>query len=53
MNQDTNTETSDSDWKGLYRVGAVAALLMFVLTLARLRLRLTRKRERVQVVGTR
>jgi hypothetical protein len=33
MNQDTNTETSDSDWKGLYRVGAVAALLMFVLTL--------------------
>lgn len=33
MNQDTNTETTNSDWKDLYRVGAVAALLMFVLTL--------------------
>ncbi len=33
MNQDTNTETSNSDWKGLYKVGAVAALLMFVLTI--------------------
>lgn len=33
MNQDTNTETVYSDWNGLYRVGAVAALLMFVLTL--------------------
>lgn len=33
MNQDTHTETVHSDWKGLYRVGAVAALLMFVLTL--------------------
>ena len=31
MNQVTNTETSDSDWKSLYRVGGVAALLMFVL----------------------
>ena len=53
MNQSTNTETSTSDWKSLYKIGGVAALLMFVLTLARLRLRLTRKRERVQVVGTR
>ena len=33
MNQITNTETADSDWKSLYRVGGVAALLMFVLTL--------------------
>jgi len=33
MNQDTDTETVHSDWNGLYRVGAVAALLMFVLTL--------------------
>lgn len=33
MKQATNTETFDSDWKGLYRVGAVAALLMFALTL--------------------
>ena len=33
MNQDTNTETIYSDWNGLHRVGAVAALLMFVLTL--------------------
>lgn len=33
MNQVTNTETSDSDWKSLYRVGGVAALLMFALTL--------------------
>lgn len=33
MNQLTNTETSTSDWKSLYRVGGVAALLMFVLTL--------------------
>ena len=33
MNQVTKTETADSDWKGLYRVGAVAALLMFALTL--------------------
>lgn len=33
MNQDTNNETVHSDWNGLYRVGAVAALLMFVLTL--------------------
>lgn len=33
MNQDTNNETVNSDWNGLYRVGAVAALLMFVLTL--------------------
>jgi hypothetical protein len=33
MNQVTNTETSESDWKSLYKVGGVAALLMFVLTL--------------------
>ncbi len=33
MNQVTNTETSDSDWKSLYRVGGAAALLMFVITL--------------------
>ena len=33
MNQITNTEAADSDWKSLYRVGGVAALLMFVLTL--------------------
>lgn len=33
MNKDTNTETVHSNWNGLYRVGAVAALLMFVLTL--------------------
>lgn len=33
MNQVTNTETSVSDWKSLYKVGGVAALLMFVLTL--------------------
>jgi hypothetical protein len=33
MNQLTNTEPSTSDWKSLYRVGGVAALLMFVLTL--------------------
>jgi hypothetical protein len=33
MNQVTKTEAADSDWKGLYRVGAVAALLMFALTL--------------------
>ncbi|MBI5304143.1 MAG: DUF4386 family protein [Chloroflexi bacterium] len=33
INQVTKTETADSDWKGLYRVGAVAALLMFALTL--------------------
>ncbi len=33
MNQVTNTKTSDSDWKSLYKVGGVAALLMFVLTL--------------------
>ena len=33
MNQVANTETFDSDWKSLYRVGGVAALLMFVLTL--------------------
>lgn len=33
MNQITNIEISNSDWKSLYRVGGVAALLMFVLTL--------------------
>lgn len=33
MNQVTNAETSDAGWRGLYRVGGVAALLMFVLTL--------------------
>lgn len=33
MNQVSNTETSVSDWKCLYKVGGVAALLMFVLTL--------------------
>ena len=33
MNQATNTETSNSDWMSLYRVGGVSALLMFVLTL--------------------
>ncbi len=33
MNQVTNIETSNSDWKSLYRVGGVSALLMFVLTL--------------------
>ena len=27
MNQVTNTNTSDSDWKGLYRVGGVVALI--------------------------
>lgn len=33
MNQVTNTETSVSDWKSLYKVGGAAALLMFVVTL--------------------
>ncbi len=33
MDQATNTETSDADWKSLYRVGGASALLMFVLTL--------------------
>jgi hypothetical protein len=33
MDQTTNTETSDSDWKSLYKVGGVAALLMFVITI--------------------
>src|SRR5574341_760444 len=33
MNQVTNTDPAYSDWKSLYRVGGVAALLMFVLTL--------------------
>lgn len=33
MNQDTNNKTVHSDWNGQYRVGAVAALLMVVLTL--------------------
>ncbi len=33
MNQLNNTVTSTSDWKKLYKVGGVAALLMFVLTL--------------------
>ena len=33
MNQVTENEFSDSDWKNLYRIGGVAALLMFVLTL--------------------
>ena len=33
MNQVTITEASDYNWKSLYRVGGVATLLMFVLTL--------------------
>ena len=33
MNQVIITEATDSTWKNLYRVGGVAALLMFVLTL--------------------
>jgi hypothetical protein len=33
MKQITNIETFDSDWKSLYRVGGVAALLMFIITL--------------------
>lgn len=32
-NQVTNTKTSDSDWKSLYKIGGIAAVLMFVLTL--------------------
>lgn len=32
-NQDANSETSDPDWKGLYKIGGVAALLMFVITI--------------------
>ena len=31
MNQVTNAETSDSDWKSLYRVGGVAALMAGVI----------------------
>ena len=31
MNQVTNAETSDSDWKSLYRVGGVAALIAGVI----------------------
>ena len=31
MNQVTNAKTSDSDWKGLYKVGGAAALLVAVL----------------------
>lgn len=31
MNQDTNVETSDSNWKSLYRVGGAAALIAGVL----------------------
>src|SRR4030043_1323037 len=30
MNQGTDAETADSAWKGLYKVGAAAALIMVV-----------------------
>jgi hypothetical protein len=33
MKQVSKTETPASDWKSLYRIGGIAALLMFVLTL--------------------
>ena len=31
VNQATESETADSAWKGLYRVGGAAALIMVVL----------------------
>ncbi len=33
MNQVTNAETSDPDWKNLYRVGGVAALIAGLLAI--------------------
>jgi hypothetical protein len=33
INPAVNVETSNSDWKSLYKIGAAAALLMFVITL--------------------
>jgi hypothetical protein len=34
MNQVSNAKSSDSDWKNLYRVGGVAALIWAVLALS-------------------
>lgn len=35
MNQILKTETSKSNWKSAYKMGGIAALLMFAITLVR------------------